>query len=558
MSENNKNLKSNTSEQDTNNKNMESFKNINLSQQDSIKLSQFKEFFHGKNIPDDKFFKEWKFQKDSSDVSQYFNEYLNSEGIKRIINNQKNWWKTRHPYRKLYSSFDPEGKTKRWFEVAKKVEPSIYTVDMYDDMSVAVTPSLRDTINNQRLIFIGRRPSSTKELTNSQEFIIGHEYAHGKAPFNILGSSQFTSESAQAEALAQNTNTEPGHDSKRSEKHADIWGLRYLLYKEGIYDSRSSQDITIDQIKKLREKYPTLRPFQQMTDEQLQFQLNNVAMIDLENSGIDLAKMGIKIKKENKGKFTDYCGGKVTNECIQRGKNSPNPKIRKRATFAANSRLWKHQKGGPVENFRERSRKEYKLRPKGLDNVVASELNDSIQTSNYFIQNVPIYPTAIKNNNFMGLLNVGLYASPLYFRGFDADKAEAIKKYGKEKGLSNNQIATLIESAWRESNLNARSHKKAHGYWQFSIPAGTYNNYVNWLNGREDNLKSQMDYLLDEYMPKRDDGVNRFGYKKVWTNPKSSLEELAEYFLFEVEAPNEKHELLDRTKRAVKTIKSQL
>ena len=48
----------------------------------------------------------------------------------------------------------------------------------------------------------------------------------------------------------------------------------------------------------------------------------------------------IKIKKQNRGKFTEYCGGNVTAECIQRGKNSPDPKIRKRATFAANSRKW--------------------------------------------------------------------------------------------------------------------------------------------------------------------------------------------------------------------------
>lgn len=50
----------------------------------------------------------------------------------------------------------------------------------------------------------------------------------------------------------------------------------------------------------------------------------------------------IKIKKENRGKFTEYCGGNVTSECISRGKNSSDPKIRKRATFAANARKWKH------------------------------------------------------------------------------------------------------------------------------------------------------------------------------------------------------------------------
>lgn len=48
----------------------------------------------------------------------------------------------------------------------------------------------------------------------------------------------------------------------------------------------------------------------------------------------------IHIKKKNKGKFTQYCGGTVTQECIQRGKNSSNPVIRKRATFADNARKW--------------------------------------------------------------------------------------------------------------------------------------------------------------------------------------------------------------------------
>lgn len=59
---------------------------------------------------------------------------------------------------------------------------------------------------------------------------------------------------------------------------------------------------------------------------------------------------GIHIKKENRGKFTDYCGGKVTSECIAKGKRSSNPVIRKRATFAQNSRRWKHQEGGTIIN----------------------------------------------------------------------------------------------------------------------------------------------------------------------------------------------------------------
>jgi hypothetical protein len=57
----------------------------------------------------------------------------------------------------------------------------------------------------------------------------------------------------------------------------------------------------------------------------------------------------IHIKKKNRGKFTEYCGGKVTEECIAKGKKSKDPKSRKRATFAANARKWKHENGGMIK-----------------------------------------------------------------------------------------------------------------------------------------------------------------------------------------------------------------
>ena len=57
---------------------------------------------------------------------------------------------------------------------------------------------------------------------------------------------------------------------------------------------------------------------------------------------------GIYIKEKNKGKFTSYCGGKVTDECIRKAKASGNPTLVKRATFAANARKWKHKNGGII------------------------------------------------------------------------------------------------------------------------------------------------------------------------------------------------------------------
>ena len=86
------------------------------------------------------------------------------------------------------------------------------------------------------------------------------------------------------------------------------------------------------------------------------FSLGNTAFnIDRTNDMLALKNKAayggpIHIKKENRGKFTDYCGGKVTNECIQRGLNSSNPLTRQRANFARNSRGWSHGDGGPFIN----------------------------------------------------------------------------------------------------------------------------------------------------------------------------------------------------------------
>lgn len=57
----------------------------------------------------------------------------------------------------------------------------------------------------------------------------------------------------------------------------------------------------------------------------------------------------IKIKKKNIGSFTRYCNGKVTEECIRKGKNSSNPTTRKRANFAWVARhKFKHEEGGEL------------------------------------------------------------------------------------------------------------------------------------------------------------------------------------------------------------------
>lgn len=46
----------------------------------------------------------------------------------------------------------------------------------------------------------------------------------------------------------------------------------------------------------------------------------------------------------HKGQFTQYCGGHVTQACIDRGLHSPSPKIQGQAKFAKAAQGFRHKK----------------------------------------------------------------------------------------------------------------------------------------------------------------------------------------------------------------------
>ena len=64
---------------------------------------------------------------------------------------------------------------------------------------------------------------------------------------------------------------------------------------------------------------------------------------------IPAAKLGIHIKPENRGKFTETKKrtGKTTEELT----HSKNPLTRKRAIFAQNAKKWKHFLGGSFQGI---------------------------------------------------------------------------------------------------------------------------------------------------------------------------------------------------------------
>lgn len=142
----------------------------------------------------------------------------------------------------------------------------------------------------------------------------------------------------------------------------------------------------------------------------------------------------IKIKESQKGSFTKYCNGKVTNECIQRGKNSPDPKIRKKATFAQNARRWKHQLGGQLikaqEGTKFLSKQWFQNASKNVNNFLSSDfgkfaingVNDivnQVKSANFskdFDKATNVGKKFIESKNWMKSFKEGLVKGQQYFQ----------------------------------------------------------------------------------------------------------------------------------------------
>lgn len=138
-------------------------------------------------------------------------------------------------------------------------------------------------------------------------------------------------------------------------------------------------------------------------------------------SNIKLCKKGIHIKKENKGKFTSYCGGKVTQECIDKAKKSGNKKLVKRAVFAENARKWKE--GGKIR----------KMQLAGPINLANSRRNTG---------NTSFYKKGI-DKTFNIIKKIGKWMNEAY-------TTTALDEYGKPIMQANGELMTRTSTPARD------------------------------------------------------------------------------------------------------------
>jgi hypothetical protein len=199
---------------------------------------------------------------DGADAAEFFRSYADSPGFSRIVDNQREWYSGRNPGKEY-----DESAAASYANLLRGL-----TGEGIFDTALEETESFSGSAHNYGPVFLGTTPQSVLSRAKRGElpraFLLGHELTH-TAPWysGVNGKVLDTNRGAEWNL----------HDELRSEKQADIQGLKYLMYKEGIYDARGDTDATVDDVKELRAKYPELRPFQQMSDEQIADMLNLVA-----------------------------------------------------------------------------------------------------------------------------------------------------------------------------------------------------------------------------------------------------------------------------------------
>lgn len=190
---------------------------------------------------------------------------------------------------------------------------------------------------------------------------------------------------------------------------------------------------------------------------------------------------GIHIKKKNRGSFTKWCGGNVTDECIRRGKNSPNPKIRKKATFADNARHFKHKLGGQL-------------------------IYELIK----YIKNGGVVQKLLFGGETNSTNNRGTFTTP--YSTIQKKYIEDVYKYIINKGYSPRQASAIMGNIMQESGWNPTIRQRGgdSAYGLFQMHGDQYKAYQKYLanTGKQDSLYSPIDYVLDLINETKDDKGN--------------------------------------------------
>lgn len=220
---------------------------------------------------------------------------------------------------------------------------------------------------------------------------------------------------------------------------------------------------------------------------------------------------GIHIKKKNRGSFTKYCKGKVTQNCIDKAKKSGNSKLVKKAVFAENSRKWKHQKGGVFKY-------QAGTPEGGINYYVNGEAPDP--NLYYHPDIASVNPVVAEINRKHDAEKAHYDYAPNRIPGFSNNQHQKIlraRQHLIDKGLTDNQIYALFGNIMKESSFNPsavqKGGDKAVGYFQ--MHGDRLNDYNKWRRVQTKLSEfPEIDYFLEKITSGNDIYTNGYNESK--------------------------------------------
>lgn len=216
-------------------------------------------------------------------------------------------------------------------------------------------------------------------------------------------------------------------------------------------------------------------------------------------------------KRGTKGSFTKYCGGKVTDECIKRGLNSPDPTTRKRASLAKTFRKIKKEEGGQSGFGKDVSNYGASRKDQFMNSLRESYDNSKLDEQ---IENAMEMEEQYQN----GGANSRLYSQGYNWNNFDDD-------YSQNYGQNIADFAGNMFGGWADYKYNKENPTyKLEGYdlkpkAQNGLYHQLYYNHPFVLPSRRD-IRVQnrrQDRLMDRFLSSA--GLPNYGYYPGYTWP---------------------------------------
>lgn len=254
-------------------------------------------------------------------AKDYLISYIDdSPGIHRITKNYADYVRTPigNLWKSAFGSSPADSEAEAWLNIRKRGLSNLRATELTKNIAKESFYLSGDKDKNGNwteypTVHINTNDTfkSKSGLTQQLDEVEGHEFSHASLPMfwwdgfgrNDMHKYYNKNGGPENDTEMDYEKYDIKHDANHKERQADKDGVRYLLYKLGIYDSRGTTDVTKEQIQQLRkwakDNNYYIRMLEQSDDDQVVWLLNHIAKAPSKPQTTFYAKAGGKLNYLN-------------------------------------------------------------------------------------------------------------------------------------------------------------------------------------------------------------------------------------------------------------------